>query len=171
MAKVKCPICQESFDRASVAFIQIGRRYAHKECYDKKQAELSEEERSRLELEQYIKQLFDKDIDIRIRKQIKDFKEQGYTYSGMLKTLIYFYEVKGNSIERSNGGIGIIPYVFQQARLYYYELHQKQKANEGKIVSEYIIEVEPVRIKRPQLKPMKNKMFDLEEGHEWLQNT
>jgi len=40
-------------------------------------------------------------------------------YRGQLLTLKYFYEIKRNSTKKSNGSIGIIPFVFAEAKLYY----------------------------------------------------
>ena len=40
-------------------------------------------------------------------------------YRGQLLTLKYFYEVKHNSTKKSNGSIGIIPFVFSEAENYY----------------------------------------------------
>jgi hypothetical protein len=45
-----------------------------------------------------------------------------YTYSGIHRSLEYFYEVKGNSLDKANGGIGIVPFVYQDAYNYYYSL-------------------------------------------------
>ena len=50
----------------------------------------------------------------------------------MLKTLIYWYEIKGNSTEKANGGIGIIPYVYKDASEYYYSIYLAQIANRDK---------------------------------------
>ena len=47
----------------------------------------------------------------------------------MLKTLIYFYEVKHNTIDKSNGRIGIIEYVYNDASKYYYAIWQAQQIN------------------------------------------
>ena len=47
-------------------------------------------------------------IDARIHKQIKQYiEENNYTYSGIHKSLTYFYEVKGNPVSKANGGIGM----------------------------------------------------------------
>ena len=36
-------------------------------------------------------------IDAKIRKQIKQYREEyNYTYSGIRKALVYFFEIKGN---------------------------------------------------------------------------
>ena len=59
--------------------------------------------------------------------QMMKFKKQGMPYRGQLLTLKYFYEVKKNSIKKANGSIGIIPFVYEEARQYYAKLEQKQK--------------------------------------------
>jgi len=40
----------------------------------------------------------------------------------MLKALKYWYEVKKNPLD-TNRGIGIIPYIYNQAKEYYYALY------------------------------------------------
>ena len=42
--KVKCLFCGEQFDRDNVEFVQVKNRYAHKECFDKAEANKSQEE-------------------------------------------------------------------------------------------------------------------------------
>ena len=72
-------------------------------------------------------------INPRVRKQLNQYVEEyNYTYSGMLKALIYFYEVKGNSVEKANGGIGIIPWIYKDAYNYYYNLWMIKQRNEDK---------------------------------------
>lgn len=60
--------------------------------------------------------------------QMMKFKNQGMPYRGQLLTLKYFYEVKKNSIEKSNRSIGIIPWIWNESKLYYekQEKHQKE---------------------------------------------
>ena len=93
-------------------------------------------------------------INPRVRKQLNQYVEEyNYTYSGMLKALIYFYEVKGNSVEKANGGIGIIPWIYKDAYNYYYNLWMIKQRNEDKNI--------------PQRKPYKKNLFsflDEEEG-------
>lgn len=62
--------------------------------------------------------------------QINKFKSQGISYKAQLLTLKYFYEVKKNSTKKSNGSIGIIPYVFTEAKMYYDSIiDQQEKIN------------------------------------------
>lgn len=99
-------------------------------------------------------------LDARIRKQINQYiTDYDYTYSGMHKALVYFFEIKGNSIEKANGGIGIVPYVYRQAYEYYYALWVAQQKNEDKIVEEYVPVIKEIRIPRPQRKIKQKKCF------------
>lgn len=59
--------------------------------------------------------------------QMMKFKSQGMPYRGQLLTLKYFYEVKKNSTKKSNGSIGIIPFVYSEAANYYAQIEHKQK--------------------------------------------
>ena len=51
--------------------------------------------------------------------QMQKFKSQGYPYRGQYLALKYFFEVERNSVEKSHGSIGIIPYVWNRASAYY----------------------------------------------------
>ena len=159
---VTCVYCKKKFDRDKIPFVQISqRRYAHKECSEQENQRLFKEEADKIALENYIIQLLKLEyITPRIRKQLNTYQEQyGYTYSGMHKALIYFYEIKGNSVEKANGGIGIIPYVYQDAYNYYYALWEAQQANKDKEIETYVPVEEVVRIPVPQRKLKKRKLF------------
>ena len=111
--------------------------------------------------------LHEEDISPRVRKQINQYiDEYGYTYSGIRKALIYFYEIKHNDISKANGGIGIVPYCYQQAKDYYYSLWLAQQKNEDKVIAEYKPEVVEIIIQPPQLNPRRKKWFSFfeEEG-------
>ena len=99
-------------------------------------------------------------IDARVRKQIKQYREEyNYTYSGIHKALKYFYEVKGNSTEKANGGIGIVPYVYQNAYNYYLAIWQAQQKNQDKVLQDYTPKVKEIIIPRPQRKVKKRELF------------
>ena len=109
---VNCIYCKKRVDRDKVSTVQVSaRRYAHKECAENYENNKSQEEKDIEALEKYIMKLFNEDyVNARVRKQIKEYREQyQYTYSGMLKTLVYWYEIKGNSTEKANGGIACNP--------------------------------------------------------------
>lgn len=60
--------------------------------------------------------------------QMMKFKNQGMTYKGQLLTLKYFFEIKKNSIEKSKGSIGIVPWAYSEAAEYYAQKEKEQKA-------------------------------------------
>lgn len=166
---VICSVCGKKFDRDKEPFVQTSaRRYAHELCVlskdQKEQKELSDKEK----LENYIMKLFKEDyINPRIRKQMNEFvTKYGYTYSGMLKALNYFYEIKGNSIEKSNGGIGIIPYVYKDAYNYYYALWMAQEVNKEKDVGLFVPQIREIKIKNPQRKINKRNYFSFLDEEE-----
>lgn len=166
---VKCTVCGESFDRDKVQAVKSGaRRYAHYTCLP--EGELvplpnAVVDQDLVDLENYIKNLLGDDYNpARVKKQIKDYKnEYNYSYSGMLKALVWFYEVKGNSIEKANGGIGILPFVYQDAYNYYYSLYLAQLVNEEKDVNQYKTKVREIVIKSPSVAEKPVRLFDLGE--------
>ena len=158
---VKCLYCEKKFDRDKMPYIQVGRRYAHQECSMTAEERKTQEEQDKQDLDNYIIQLLKIDyLDARIRKQIKTYiEENNYTYSGIKKALIYFYEVKGNSIEKANGGIGIVPFIYKDAFNYYYALWQAQQQNKDKVIVDYQPKVIEVVIPRPQRKVKQRQLF------------
>ena len=164
MAKhiVKCAICGMSFDANVEPFVKVSsRRYAHQKCSENKEENLSQLEKDKEALEQYIMKLFNITyIDPRIRKQIKQYiEEYHYTYSGILKALVYHYEIKGGDIDKANGALGIVPYVYQKAYNYYYSLWEAQQKNKEKIIEHYIPKVKEIIIPVPERKIKKRKNF------------
>ena len=168
MAKhlVKCPKCGVTFDANKIQAVKVGaRRYGHASCYPdiKEFVPLEvpkEEDKDLIALKDYIKKMYGEKANwILINKQIKDFqKEYSYSLSGMLKSLVWFYEVKGNSPEKSNGGIGIIPFAYQDAYNYYYNLFIAQSQNQNKNIQEITSKVREITIKAPE-RPIKKRFF------------
>ena len=168
--QVKCLYCGQIFDRDKVPFIQVSkRRYAHKECSMSEDEKKLQENKDREELYDYIMKLFNISfVDPKIQKQIKKYiEENNYTYSGIKKALVYFFEIKGNSVEKANGGIGIVPYVYTQAYNYYYSLWLAQQKNEDKVVQEYIPKVKEIVIPIPEKNPRKRKLFSFLDDEEY----
>ena len=72
----------------------------------------------------------------------------------------YWFEVKNGSIEKSNGGIGIVPYIYEDARKYYESISLAHQVNKEvkSIDTEEII----VRIPSPKRKVKRLKLIDLD---------
>lgn len=173
-AMVKCLYCGQLFDRNNEPCEKPkGNRYAHKACYNKHMGTMSQEERDYEALVAYIKQLLGADLNPRVWKQLKEYKdtrnehgEPMYTYSGMLKTLIWWYEIKHNDIEKANGGIGIIPFVYNDALKYYYALYLASIANEDKDVEHIQVKVREFFIEPPTRIVKPPRLFNLDDLEE-----
>ena len=170
MAKhiVKCPICGKSFDRETTAYHQDGRRYLHIECWARQEASKTQDDKDREALEQYILELFKLNVlTPKIKRQIESFHDEyGYTYTGIKKALIYQFEIKKGDIKQANGGIGIVPYVYEQAREYYYQIWLAQQKNEDKVLNDYIPDIVKIKIKNPQKQPKRRNLFSFLDKEE-----
>jgi hypothetical protein len=133
-------------------------KYVHQEC---QALEESREKTDREKLEDYIKTLFSLTyIEPRVKAQIKKYVEEyNYTYSGMQKALYYFYEIKGGDKSKANGGIGIIPYVYQDAYNYHYNLWLAQQKNKDVEIKLYVPQIKEIVIPRPERKVKKRPLF------------
>lgn len=59
----------------------------------------------------------------KIYNQLAVFTTQNkYTYNNIKKTLQYWYEIKKGSRKKANEGIGIVPYMYEEAMQYYKDL-------------------------------------------------
>ena len=162
MAKhyVKCYYCGEKFDANEEEYVMINsRRYAHKKCAENKEQSLTQEQLDKIAFEEYVMKIFKLEyIEPQMQMQIKRFIEKNnFTYSGMRKALIYFYEVKGNPIEKAGKSLGIIPYAYQDAYRYYFSIWQAQQRNQVKEIKQYIPQVKEIIIPIPQLQPKKER--------------
>ena len=169
---VTCIYCKQTFNKSEEAFKLFSNgKYAHQSCFELEQTrELTDQEK----LEKYIMELFGSDyVYAKIKKQIKDYvTNHGYTYSGIHKALVYYYKVKGNKFDegKAQGGIGIVPFIYEQARQYYYaiwEAQQKQEyAIDTKTIEYYIPKIIEVTIPVPQRQVKKRNLFSFLDEEE-----
>jgi hypothetical protein len=84
----------------------------------------------------------------------------------MLKSLKYFYEVKKNDVSKAKGGIGIIPYIYQDAWNYYYHIWVANQSNQAKPVEQYQPQERVIKIPIPKRVEKKKKLFSFLEEEE-----
>lgn len=135
MAKVKCIFCEKMFDREKEECVKIGRRYAHLNCAEAQDPSLIQEKKDRETFYEVVKSIYGEDYNfLKIDKQATDYiKQYGYTWSGMTGCLHWFYNIKHGSLEDGHGGIGIIPFIYDECRKYYQELYKAQEKNKNVI--------------------------------------
>lgn len=170
---VICSVCGAKFDRDKIQAVKSGaRRYAHYECSPDGELvplpKKPEEDPDLARLKNYINEKYGKTANwALINKQIKSYTtENKYSLSGILKSLVYFYDIKHNSVEQSNGGIGIVPFCYQAAYDYYYSLFLAEHQNEGKDIKEVTSKVREITIPLPKIKKKKRLFKFLEETDE-----
>ena len=158
-AIVNCIYCKKPLSKIDSNTIYLSKnKFAHKECEEKEsKRELTDAEK----LDKYIMKLFHTDyVNPRIQKQIKNYiTEYNFSYSGILNALIYFFEIKGNSIEKAHDGIGIVPYIYKDAYNYYYTLWLAKQKNYNKNIEQFIPKIKEITIKRPERKEKKRSLF------------
>lgn len=154
---VVCIYCKKPMHRVKDDCVMVTNgKYAHASCHKiESTRELTDKEK----LEQYIKKLFNMDyVSPLIQKQIKNYVEDyEFTYSGILKALVYFKEVKQGTF--SHEGIGIVPYVYKDARNYYYSIWLAQEKNKNIQVHQFVPKVKEIKILSPTAKVKKRKVF------------
>jgi hypothetical protein len=171
---VKCLYCKKTFDAQPsgqdvIWYKPRVNRYAHIECGEQIDKQEKQEEEDFDKLYQYVKKEQGANFNfVQFKKIIEAWKKDyKYTYSGILKSLVYFYEVKGNSKEKlREGSIGIVPFCYTQAYNYYYNIYMaQQRAGTGNYNKEIKIEVEitPPAAKRPIPKLFESDMEDNNE--------
>ena len=168
-----CAICNQKFDRDKIQAVRHnGKRYSHASCEpDNKDfipmppsKEESQEDKDLKALKDYIGKIYgDKANWPLITKQIKTFtKDKKYSLSGILKSLVWFYDVKGNKPDKSNYGIGIVDYCYKDAYNYYLALFIAQEASKDKTLNN---EIKEITIAPPEMRGTKQKLIDFGE---WL---
>ena len=162
MHKVKCFVCGLTFDRDKIPAVMVNKsRYAHKTCAEGKGSQMIAAEKDKASFYQYLEKLFGDDYDFVINQKLAEsyVNDYNFTYSGMQKALYYFYEVEHNDIANAKGRIGIIPYAYEPAYRYFYDLWEKQQSNKDKNVEDYRPKTIKVSIPEPQRNIKKPKLF------------
>lgn len=161
---VICPYCSESFLRDRVLWVKQKNRYWHKECWERYLTDKEKEKQDFQKLLTYINKLygFEKtptNIIVHINRMKKEYK---FTNSGILGTLKYFYEIKKNSLDKSNNGVGIVPYVYDEAKRYYAQIKKAKQQAEGIKEDELKFEKKEIVIHPPEVITIYNKEIDID---------
>lgn len=151
---VKCLYCGQSFQREETPFVQVGRRYAHKECADAVE-----------QIHSYMEQkLGDGYSRVKVTSQIKNFiAKEGMTAEAIYKTLVYWYDIRHSSVEQANGGIGIVPYIYNEYLAYEKNQYENSQINKNKNIEDYVGQepIEITGIATPIKKPRHIKFYEL----------
>lgn len=131
---VKCLFCGETFDADKEEYVMPNsRRYAHKSC-----AENHVDYKSKIH--DFMKGKLGTQYSFtKIESQIKKIKAQEQIDEECIyRSLVYWYEILGNSADKANGGIGIVPYIYNQYLVWAQEQRKNAQINRDKRIEDYV---------------------------------
>lgn len=95
--------------------------------------------------------------DNRIRKMLTETTKSGspYTAKGIYRTIHWWFDLQGESVEKANNGFGIVPYVYDEAMGFYRDIDEMHRDYYSKEQLEGALgrDEEVVKVKLPQFKP------------------
>lgn len=122
----KCPHCNNEVKEEEAIYNIKTKRYYHEECYNTLL--------DRKALVDYVCELFNyKKPSVKVYQQMSSYYERGISYADMLLSLKYFYEIKKGDIAKSQGGIGIVPYIIEEAK----EFATLEKIEQDKLIQKF----------------------------------
>lgn len=160
---VKCIVCGERFDRDKIPFKQVAaRKYAHLACVESEDSQKAQEEIDKDKFFQMVKSIYGPTYNyMLINKQATNFIQQyGYTWSGMTGCLHWFYNINHGSLEEGHGGVGIIPFIYEDVKKYYQNIYKSQQENEKR---EARAQVVTFSIQSPRAWQQPPRLLDLGE--------
>lgn len=130
----ECRICKQKIHKDKDDWIMPSKNwYYHKKCYEEwKKAQFQKDE-------EYIDMIYDfiaRDLKVSYNwhaceAQRKRFiRENKMTNKGILFALKYFYEIKHGDWEKGHGGIGIVPFIYNDSCAYW---AARERRSEGVI--------------------------------------
>jgi len=153
--EVKCLYCGERFSKEQGRKVN-GNRYAHFECIEKEELKKGIIVQIHNKMQNLLGDNYNR---TKIDRSIKSMVKDGKTEIGILRTLEYWYDIRGNSAEKANGGISIVDWVYGDA-MNYYDRQKKyqEQAKTNEVVSikeEKILKIRPTPIRKPKIKLFK----------------
>lgn len=169
---VKCRLCKEQFDTTKMSNAEwtlVGQRsYYHTSCYNEwvkgKQSvksNVTDEDFWRESLIDYLYRDIKMTIDFqKLDSQWKSFikPERKMTPKGIYFAVRYYYDVLKGNAEKAQGGIGIVPNIYNNSAHYWVDLENKKSGTLEAIVEQIKQrEARPVQIIQKTTKKTKPK--------------
>ena len=154
----KCRICNIEINKEKDDWIMPSKNwYYHRQCYKNWKKAQPESD------EDYIDLIYDfiaRDLKETYNwwvceAQRKRFVKDKMTNKGILFALKYFYEIKHGDWEKGHGGIGIVPFIYNDACAYWAARERQSAGTIAEIERQMraAAERKRVRIKRHETKP------------------
>lgn len=183
---VQCRICKQKFNRMDPTlregeyFVKPSKNwYYHKKCYDEYlrtknnvNATMSDEEWFKAAWEFLTKDMKYSFNYIKVQKQWESFQKKKMTPKGMYFSLKYFYEIKKGDLTKSENGVGIIPYIYEESSEYWVKREESDRGICAAIEQQIIQATQQNKINVKLVERNKNKKTKedifaiIEEGEE-----
>lgn len=166
---IKCSYCGKQISTAKYKTVK-GKKY-HYECYAEMTSKAQEVEVEKKinfsgeayqKLINYIVELYSvKSIPQKVLKSTAQQEVErimgtyGYSYEGIYNSLVYYHHILGNDIY-GRVSIGIVPYIYDEAKEFFNDIDRANKENQGKGNGETVV----AKIATPDCKM---KMIDIED--------
>ena len=153
----------------------VNNYYYHRDCYyEWKKSNPTDDEEYRDLIYDFIKRDMHFEYSYwKCEAQLNKFVKNGMTLKGVFFALKYFYEVSHGDWSKGHGGVGIVPYIYEDSCRYWARREQEQKGAIAEI-EQQMLEAHQREVKKvlaPQPKK-KKKEVDLSvlgemEDEEW----
>ena len=170
---LKCRICgiediNKDTQKENVDYIRHGNWYAHKSCYEERERRRGNIDIHEEQTDEFWKDAsycyLTKDLKIKVNdvffvqwERYMKSRKPFYSAKGIYFALRYFYGIKNGDRSKANGGIGIIPYIYEDSRIYWYDLEKRQKGTVAAIEKQMreAMAREIKQVKKKEVKPRK----------------
>lgn len=155
-----CYYCGGDVDisKGNKEYQKVGNRYAHADCYIKN---YTSDEAFKDKIYQYLKSIhFNYDYTQCDRQRQNFIKNLGYTNEEIYLTLKYMYGIKKLSPERSEGRIGLVPYLKEEAINYFRTISKRQEEIGLAVEKQMERGVKVIKVLAPE-KPVDKGYIDL----------
>ena len=171
---VQCRICKQRFDTNQEETVLVGQKaYYHKSCYTE-WVNSKDSLRKNYSEDFYKECLIDylyRDIKTainfqKLNSQWTNFTRPGknMTPKGIYFAVRYFYEVQKGDKSKMEGGIGIVPYIYNDSREYWAQLEYKKEGTLDAILEQMKTRLaRPVEKIVPKKKEVKTVRWELDD--------
>lgn len=156
----KCYYCGGDVDISTEKFSKVhSNRYAHRECHIKN---YTPDEEYIPKIYKYLESIhFNYNYAQCDKQRVNFIKTMGYSNEEIYLTLKYMYSIKKLSPERSEGRIGLVPYLKEEAIQYFHNIEKRQEEIGIAVEKQLEKGVKVIRVLAPE-KPVDKGYIDLD---------
>lgn len=167
----ECRVCKQQIDKSKNDWIMPSKNYYyHRKCYEEwKQSNHANDEEYRGLIYSYLAH----DLKVEYKywmceQQMNKMIKEGRTLKGILFSLKYFYGIRHGDWLKGHGGLGIVPFIYDEAAQYWINREQRESGIVAGIERQIREHAEQHKKIVVQPKVKKEKKIDLsfDEGDE-----